>query len=576
MDIGKKSAFEVLYEGNARILFDALNAIDGPKIIVWDPTLIKRFNLVATTEQLKQHKVMSMLQLDLLPGVPQVEHNHVVYILSAFNPSIINKLIGTLKHAYSSNDRRLHHALIVPEASFLIRDTLKQNREASVTLKTLDSLPLRFFPLYDDFFNLLMDNLTSKLLLDNDWTELQKCASAVRQLELFADYLPHLRCKGKWAAQVVDMVKKMRLQDEGKLVSEHSGFKISDIILIDRWVDPLTPLLIQLTYAGLIDELLDIGPTGNIKASKVRSGSNDSDDAAKEISLHDPLFQKIRDLHIKDVGKQIAEMLGALRVERTRLKENPPSDSLAESKVFVRKLLEMQGSEKHADIHTQIAGYLMNYIRDDLRYSTFPQLAIDIVQGVYGDRMIPQIEMLILEAYDPVMVVRFIALQCLVAGGLKTATMSTYERLFVQSYGGYYTSLWLKLKLMGLLWEKNSKIKCEYPLFDFQTTCRRMSCFVDEDHSAFGTTGYSYSGFVPLIVRHIETGLRNDWRDWTTIMSDDQLTPSSNSYSVVFIIGGITQAEMACLRKTHFSNRLLIVASALITGTKFISSVHNN
>nr|CRZ25629.1 BMA-VPS-33.1 [Brugia malayi] len=555
MDIKNGSVTDILSKANARILFCALDAIDGPKIIVWDPTLIKQFNLVTTTEQLKQHKVVSMLQLDLSPRVPQVEHNHIVYILSTSNSSVINKLIACLKHARSVNDSRQHHALVVPEASFMIRDTLKQDREASSVLKTLESLPLRLFPLYSDFLTLLMDNLPSKLLLDSDWTELQKCASAVRQLELLVDCLPNLRCKGKWAAQVVEIVKKMRTQEEMESVSGHNDFQISDIILIDRWIDPLTPMLIQLTYAGLVDEIFDMGATGNIKTSKIRNAS-DSADAASEIPLHDPLFKLIRDLHIKDVGKQIGETLVMLRDERVRLKENPPSDSLAESKVFVRRLLDMQGSEKHADTHTLIAEHLMSFIRDDLRYSTFPKLAIDIVQGEYGDRVIPQLENLILEAYNPLIVLRFISLQCMVTGGFKNATISTYERLFIQSYGGYYMSLWIKLQVTGLLWERNGKIKCEYAPFDFQTACHRMSCFVDEEHSAYGTTAYPYNGYVPLIVRYIETGIRNNWRDWTTIQSDDHSTMSHGTYSIIFIIGGVTQAELACLRKIRFSNKL--------------------
>ncbi|OZC11616.1 Sec1 family protein [Onchocerca flexuosa] len=560
MDSSSRSITDILSEANARILFGALDAIDGPKIITWDPTLIKQFNLVTTTEQLKQHKVVAMLQLDLSPGVPQAEHNHVVYILSAYNLSIINKLITCLKHARSINDSRQHHALIVPEASFMIRDTLKQNREASSILKTLESLSLRLFPLYSDFLTLLMHDLPSKLLLDNDWTELQKCASAVRQLELLVGCLPNLRCKGKWAAQIVEIVKKMRIQmNESQTLSEHNDFQISDIILIDRWIDPLTPLLIQLTYAGLVDEIFDIGATGNIKTSKL-SSTSDSADAASEISLHDPLFKMIRDLHIKDVGKEIAKTLGTLRDERTRLKENPPSDSLAESKVFVRRLLDMQGSEKHADTHTLIAERLMSFISDDLRYSTFPKLVIgnDILQGTYGDRIIPQIENLILEAYNPLIVLRFIALQCLVAGGFKNATISAYERLFIQSYGGYYISLWIKLHLTGLLWERNAKVKYEYAPFDFQTAYNRMSCFVDEEHSAYGTTAYPYSGYIPLIVRYIEMGIQNSWRDWTTILSDDCPTISPSTYSIIFIIGGITQAELACLRKTRFSNKLLV------------------
>ncbi|EFO12635.1 hypothetical protein LOAG_15898 [Loa loa] len=103
MDVKSRSIIDVLSEGNARILFDALDAFDGAKIIMWDPTLIKQFNLVTTTEQLKQHKVVSMLQLDLSPRIPQAEHNHVVYILSTSNSSVINKLITCLKHARSAN-----------------------------------------------------------------------------------------------------------------------------------------------------------------------------------------------------------------------------------------------------------------------------------------------------------------------------------------------------------------------------------------------------------------------------------------------------------------------------------------
>lgn len=56
---------------------------------------------MATAEQLKQHKVVSMLQLDLLPGVPNAEHNNVLYILSANNSSVINKLLACIKHAHS-------------------------------------------------------------------------------------------------------------------------------------------------------------------------------------------------------------------------------------------------------------------------------------------------------------------------------------------------------------------------------------------------------------------------------------------------------------------------------------------
>lgn len=51
MDIKNRSIVDVLSEANAKILFAALDAIDGTKIITWDTTLIKQFNLVSIVQK---------------------------------------------------------------------------------------------------------------------------------------------------------------------------------------------------------------------------------------------------------------------------------------------------------------------------------------------------------------------------------------------------------------------------------------------------------------------------------------------------------------------------------------------
>lgn len=40
---------------------------------------------------------------------------------------------------------------------------------------------------------------------------------------------------------------------------------LNRLVIIDRWIDPLTPLLHQLTYAGILDEMYGIGMVGSIK-----------------------------------------------------------------------------------------------------------------------------------------------------------------------------------------------------------------------------------------------------------------------------------------------------------------------
>lgn len=57
MNASKRGAYDVLSSANARVLFDALDAIDGPKVIVWDPTLISRFNLVSPCSVLWSYRL---------------------------------------------------------------------------------------------------------------------------------------------------------------------------------------------------------------------------------------------------------------------------------------------------------------------------------------------------------------------------------------------------------------------------------------------------------------------------------------------------------------------------------------
>jgi hypothetical protein len=55
---------------------------------------------------------------------------------------------------------------------------------------------------------------------------------------------------------VVDMIMRMRRETAGS--EPQIVPQIDNLLIIDRTVDPLTPLLTQLTYEGLIDEIFGI------------------------------------------------------------------------------------------------------------------------------------------------------------------------------------------------------------------------------------------------------------------------------------------------------------------------------
>lgn len=101
----------------------------------------------------------------------------------------------------------MHHVMFVPEVSHVLREKLKPFKE----VESVSSLPIRWFPTDNaNLITLMQPNLIYKILIDEDWLELYKCASAIYQLERQMDRVPTIRCKGEWSAKIVEMLKKMR------------------------------------------------------------------------------------------------------------------------------------------------------------------------------------------------------------------------------------------------------------------------------------------------------------------------------------------------------------------------------
>uniref|UniRef100_F1L1R6 Vacuolar protein sorting-associated protein 33A n=1 Tax=Ascaris suum TaxID=6253 RepID=F1L1R6_ASCSU len=571
----EKSAQQNVADFNRTLFFGTLDALEGAKVLVWEQVLMTPFNMVAGATALKQHKVVAMHDLNECGIVSPTEHTHVVYIISS-TFTAIKKLIAHLSSIRSLqfNDDRSHHVLIVPEATLALRERLQQNREIASMITSVESLPIRVYPLYEDLFTLLMDNTPAKLLLNNDWTELHKCASALHQLELLSPSLPNIRCKGKWAAQIAEMIKKMR-NDVNETSAVRGKWNITDIVIVDRWIDPLTPMLTQHTYAGLIDEIITFGPSGNLTANFFPKRDGSEGDIPTTRSLRDEIFTQLRDLHIRNVGKCIVQTVGEVRDEKKILKEYPSMESMAERKVFVRRVVEAEEKEFNTRIHTAIAEHLMGAVRDDRKMCKFLEVEMNIIRGVYGERVIPFVEELMYDAFQPSRVLRLIALQCLTYGGLKPTTYGTYLRLFVQTYGAYETALWIKLQLMGLIYEKQPRIKCNYAPFEFQLCTKRLGCFIESDGNDEKTVSSAYSGYTPILIRHIELGVSNEWKDWATASSPDPPCMDSNSTTLIFVVGGITLAEVACLRRIRFPAHVIVVSSCVTRGSQLIRSIRS-
>lgn len=93
--------------------------------------------------------------------------------------------------------------------------------------------------------------------LENDPTCLYQVAQAIHGLQRLYGKIPKVTGRGPAADKVWELLKRLNREEEDSKTSTQSS-TIEHLLLLDRSVDLLSPLVTQLTYEGLIDEIFGI------------------------------------------------------------------------------------------------------------------------------------------------------------------------------------------------------------------------------------------------------------------------------------------------------------------------------
>jgi hypothetical protein len=117
--------------------------------------------------------------------------------------------------------------------------------------------PLDIIPFDNDLMTMEYTPLFRDCYLEGDLSGLYFIARSIMKIQaLFGGLIPTIRYIGKNAETVNSILTSMRKKVEKKLSTTSSDF--SSLILIDRRVDMVSPLVTPLTYEGLIDHYYGI------------------------------------------------------------------------------------------------------------------------------------------------------------------------------------------------------------------------------------------------------------------------------------------------------------------------------
>ncbi|XP_052224605.1 vacuolar protein sorting-associated protein 33A-like isoform X2 [Dreissena polymorpha] len=548
-----------------RELLEILDKCNGTKALVWDEALTRPFGLIVEYSLLKERdveKVMSLPKENEILNPSSVQN--IIYIT---RPRLeLMDLIASslLKEDQRGGFRKEYHIIFVPRKSLLCERRLK---EAGVhgSLTNIEEFSLNLIPFDNDLLSMEMEDSFKECYLENDMTSMFHAAQSLVTLQTLYGIIPNIYGKGECAKHVKEMMLRIRRELDG--LEPQITPQIDNLFIIDRTVDLLTPLLTQLTYEGLIDEIYGISNTSVRLPPEKFINKNDpstSDMEFKNVVLNsgDELFAELRDRNFSAVPSVVSKKA---KLITSQFDERHAAKTVGEMKNFVSKLPHLQKARTELAQHTSIAE-LVKEATDSEEFMESLHCQQDLYKGEDTDSVNPYIEDCIGRKEPLVKILRLLCIQSFCNNGLKPKVLEFYKREIVQTYGFKHLVTLGNLEKVGMLRAHTTR--------NYQVVRKSLKLTVDTvNEMSPNDISYVYSGYAPLSVRLIQYLARPGWRSITEVLNilpgpnfdevqqipvalrkrrtsitSSQSSMADQKVTLVFFLGGVTYAEIAALR----------------------------
>ena len=552
-------------------LIQGIDSVSGSKVLVMDPTLTGPLGLIASVSQLKQHAVEKIYHLTSDPlGITS---GNILYLV---RPTLetMTWIVNQVKAHPSSK----HTIFFVPRRTLVCERVLE--RMGVLDEVTIYEYPLDLIPLDDDVLSLEFDTFRP-CALDGDTTCLMDIAQSVMKLQSMFGWIPNVRAKGTHAVAVTQLMEQLRQSIPKQSPVHHIAPEIDTIILIDRETDLITPMCTQLTYEGLIDEVMGIQHT-MVELDPEVAGTPEATRRVKHpLNANDTLYGEIRDLNFSVLGPMLNKKAQFIS---KNYEERHAAQTVSQIRDFMKKLGGLQQEHQSLRVHINIAEKIDNYLRTEI----FTSKLQSEQQLLSGEPLDMDFVARLMDQQHPLpQVLRLVCLYSLTNNGIKSKQFDLLRRQLCHCYG-YETIFTLhNLSKLGLLHVAEGKNP--WP------TCRKALSLLAHDIDELHPTdiAYVYSGYAPLSVRVIQHASRpgglkaieetlkllpGPMIEKQYPATTSTIATSTRKVTLVYFIGGCTFTEISAIRflgkQEEDSQRDYVVATTqLMNGTRFLNGL---
>ena len=405
---------------------------------------------------------------------------------------------------------------------------------------SIAEFPLYFLPLEKDLLSLELDDSFADLYLRKNPTPTFLMARALMLIQQKYGLFPRITGKGDNAKKVAELLARMRQEliagedtNESNKLGLTPSTTIESLIVIDREVDCATPLLTQLTYEGLIDEVVGIrNNQADVDSSIVGAAPQPPPGASKSVGIptvqskkrkilldsSDKLYDQLRDTNFAIVGSLLNKVARRLQ---TDYDSRHGTKSTAELREFVNKLPGYQAEQQSLKVHTGLAEDIMKHTRTD-EFSKLLEVQQNLAAGADPSSQHDAIEELIARDAPLTEVLRILCLESCIAGGIKPRELEYFKKMILQAYGYQHLLTLNALEKLQLLLSRTSPMAVMIPMSGSGTNAgtktnytflrKSLRLIVDEvnEHDP-NDIAYVYSGYAPLSVRLVQCILQKQY-----------------------------------------------------------------
>ena len=500
-------------------LSDAIGERSGPKALVLDKALEGHLNLIADFDYPKFLKTIDGLEsLHTLSDDLYSSTTHLIYLC---RPTIHNmRLIAG--HILTHKDRDKQHVytlLLTPRKTMLCERELEE-QGVKDDIGRISEFQLELIPLDSDVLSMEWDSAFRELYLDGDTSHLYSIARSLMKLQAVYGLIPVVKGKGNQAKHVWQLMQRMRrdwpIQPHSQLNTATEP--ISALLLVDRNIDVITPLLTPSTYEGLIDEvfgikfsILDI--TNDMLETRDGNGGG-SGKRKLLLSSNDLLYRDIRSLPTSQLGRFLHRRAQAVK---DTYAERDTSMTVKELVAYMQKFKTAHSEHFLLTTHINIAEKLSEQIKDKL-FADRLEVERYMVEGVESETCEEYVESAIARQVSLPIVLRLLCVMS-ATSGIRSKKYDQWKRDIVQTYGFHHILTLSNLEKAGLL-SSNKKTSAF-------SAVRKQLRLVQASGRAGGGGGerasddiaYVYDGIAPLIVRLVEMAMRPGWKRMDEIMT---------------------------------------------------------